>query len=62
MEVGVNIDSPTPINILGKAIEIKPLAAPVKAVNMLQSTTPKAISLGLFTISASTPIKRPATE
>ena len=45
MEVGVNIDSPTPINILGRAIEIKPLAAPVKAVNMLQSITPKAINL-----------------
>ena len=62
MEVGVSIDSPTPINILGRAIEIKPLAAPVKAVNTLQITTPKAINFGLFTMSAKTPIKSPATE
>ena len=62
MEVGVNIDSPTPINILGRAIETNPFAAPVRAVNILQRTTPNAISLGLLTISARTPIKRPATE
>ena len=62
MEVGVNIDSPTPINILGKAIEINPFAAPVKAVKTLQRTTPKAISLGLLTISAKTPMKSPAIE
>ena len=62
MDVGVNIDSPTPINILGRAMVTKPLAAPVNAVNTLQSTTPKAINLGLFTISAKTPIKSPAIE
>jgi hypothetical protein len=62
MDVGVRIDSPTPINILGKAMDIKPFAAPVNAVKRLHITTPKAISLGLFTMSASTPIKRPAIE
>ena len=62
IDVGVRIDSPTPINILGTAIETKPFAAPVSAVNTLHNTTPKAISFGLFTMSARTPMKRPAIE
>ena len=62
IEVGVNIDSPTPIKILGSAIETNPFAKPVRAVKTLQRSTPKAISLGLLTMSAKTPIKRPAIE
>ena len=62
MDVGVRIDSPTPINILGSAIDMNPLAAPVRAVKILHKTTPNAMSFGLFTISARTPINRPAIE
>ena len=62
IEVGVNIDSPMPINILGRAIDMKPFAAPVKAVNTLHKITPNAISLGLLTISANTPMNNPAIE
>ena len=62
IDVGVKIDSPTPINILGSAIDIKPLAAPVRAVKTLHKTTPNAMSFGLLTMSAKTPIKSPAIE
>ena len=43
IDVGVRIDSPTPINILGIAIDINPLAAPVRAVKILHKTTPNAM-------------------
>ena len=62
MEVGVKIDSPTPINILGIAIVTNPLALPVRAVKTLHKTTPNAINLGLLTVSANTPINNPITE
>ena len=62
MEVGVIIDSPTPINILGKARVMKLLAAPEATVKILQRTTPKAINLDLFTRSAKAPINKPIIE
>ena len=62
MEVGVNIDSPTPINILGRASVINPFAAPDAIVKILHRTTPKAINFDLFTLSASAPINKPIIE
>ena len=56
------IDSPTPINILGRAKVMNPLAAPEAIVKTLQSTTPKAINLDLFTRSAKAPMNRPIIE
>ena len=62
IDVGVSMDSPTPINILGIAMETNPFATPVKAVKTLHNATPKAMSLGRLTISAKTPINNPAME
>ena len=62
MAVGVSIDSPTPINILGRSNIQKPLAIPVAAVNNDQRATPNAINLGLCTRSAIAPMITPITE
>ena len=46
MDVGVKIDSPTPMKALGIAMLINPLAAPVNAVKILSSKAELRIELG----------------
>ena len=62
MDVGVKIDSPTPMKALGIAMLINPLAAPVNAVKILHSRTPNPINLGLLYLSASVPMNNPIIE
>ena len=56
------IDSPTPMNMRGKAMLTKPRAAPEAAVSMLHTAKPIAINRVRLTVSASAPMNNPAAE